>query len=908
MAVNKNDLQKILDQIEALTGKKITLDLDTKGPQELAQLFDTYEEKLINIRKQSSLLNMSLQETRDISKAIVQEMTKQNKTVQAARSAMTGLTGIATELLNEEREISALNQKRLSTLVKQAKINKQSLDDQATYIKRTGESTSEAIKRLKTESQSLNLRTKAGRQRAGEIANEKTILRAALDQEGIYDQIVKTAEKRLKLEQATTKSFGLTGAALSAASTIAGKFGMSHVSEELDDIQTKLSNDIRKAVELNNDKALGFAQRFQFAGKAISQTVGVLAKGMMDPLFIMGKIYTAFLDVNVAAVEYGRLTGKNGVNTAAMNSSLASSVDVLKVMAEITKEIGLDSSSVFSDADLGRLAEAKNLLGLSDKQASNLGTRSKVAGIGIRDYEKGIVGATNKYNTLNRSTIGHGAVLQEVLNTSDSISLSLAGNPDKLSAAASAAIALGLNLQRVDDIAASLTEFQSSISNELEAELLTGKQLNLEKAREYALSNDLAGLAKELSANGASAAEFSSMNRLQQESLAKALGMSRDELAKSIQLEALRKGLGKDAVEAAGDMTLAQVEQLDIQTRLKISLDKLAQAFSPILQAIIPIAEALASVILPIASVIGHIASGVSGLIKPLLIVYGIYKGALMLQQVALGVQTALNVQGMIAANRGLATIGTNRTIAALESRSLIAKTAGNALLLAQLVYYEGIAGLKMFANGLDDKSIAKKIILKGFDLAESVYLIFKNGLGMTELGTRGAIAAAASLTTAATAGQLALMPGLVAAEGALAAESVVVASSAIATNAAATFGLGTLAIVGALAAVAGATAAYFTMKDGVIDPKKGPVVSGEFGSVQLHPNDQIVAGTDLMGKKSGQSISTAAAGNDTHNEIKQMREENKSLLTALLNKSGNVYMDSNKVGKAHVLGSYKSA
>ena len=862
MAVNKNDLQKILDQIEALTGRKITLDLDTKGPQELAQLFDTYEEKLVNIRKQSSLLNMSLQETRDISKAIVQEMTKQNKTVQAARSAMTGLTGIATELLNEEREISALNQKRLSTLVKQAKINRQSLDDQAAYLKRAGETTSEAIKRLKAESQSLNLRTKAGRQRAGEIANEKTILRAALDQEGIYEQIVKTAEKRLKLEQATTKSFGLTGAALSAASTIAGKFGMSHVSEELEDIQTKLSNDIRKAVELNNDKALGFGQRFQFAGKAIGQTVKVLAKGMMDPLFIMGKIYTAFLEVNAAAVEYGRLTGQNGVNTAAMNSSLASSVDVLKVMSELTKEMNLDSAAVFSNADLGRLAEAKNLLGLSDKQAANLGMRSKIAGKGIREYEEGIVGATNKYNTLNRSVVPHGAALQEVLNTSDSISLSLAGNPDKITAAATAALSLGLNLQRVDDIAASITDFQSSISNELEAELLTGKDLNLEKARELALSNDLAGLSKELAKNGASAAEFSKMNRLQQDSLAKALGMSREELAKSAQLELLRAGASKEAIEAAGDMNLAQLEQASIQDRIKTSLDKLAQAFSPILQAIVPIAEALASVILPIASVIGHISSGVSGLVGPLMTVFGIFKG---IQLVSMGIT---------AATTGMATV--QASIVAMKTAEL------------------GTMGGMLTAMGLQNAYGA-------FRLAQETQM--------------GFLAGARAVMEETTLGTLLLQSGALVKNIALGTVSLVRAMGIAAMSAMSS--LSAIPVVGwalglAAAGTVAALGAKYMMKDGVIDPKKGPVVSGEFGTVQLDPNDQIAAGTNLLGNNStttNKSISnTVVDMGPVISELTALRSEMNSILSKILAKEGTVYMDSNKVGRAQVLGSYKSA
>ena len=908
-----DDLKKQLSALGAdTTAWDAQLQAAGTSVNKIANLLIQMQGSYTALNRAANGFNQSLSDSLDLAKAIVDELKKQEGPIVRAKKAMSGLVSIGQQLVDEERELNAIGEKRLKDLAREASTKLKNFQTEALNI---AGKLSIQNKITKVEQDAMHIAQMRSRQDsvalrvlAQKKADELNILNGYVLQDKAYRAIQAAAEKRYNLEKETTKTFGLTGAALSAASSIASKFGMSHVQDQVEEINLKLREEMRKEIELNNHKALGFGQRFQFAGKAIGQTIGVLAKGMIDPLFIMGKIYTAFLDVNVAAVEYGRLTGKNGVNTAAMNSSLASSVDVLKVMAETTKEIGLDSASVFSEQDLGRLAEAKNLLGLSDKQASNLGTRSKVAGIGIRDYEKGIVGATNKYNTLNRSTIGHGLVLQEVLNTTDSISLSLAGDPAKISAAASAALALGLNLKRVDDIAGSLTEFQSSISNELEAELLTGKQLNLEKAREYALSNDLAGLAKELSANGASAAEFSSMNRIQQESLAKALGMSRDELAKSIQLEALRKGLGKDAVEAAGDMTLAQVEQLDIQTRLKISLDKLAQAFSPILQAIIPIAEALASVILPIASVIGHISSGLSVLIKPLLFVYGIYKGiqAVMVASLAIGranyALKALQMgqEAFITREKG--------TQGLMDKQSLASRVLYNTALLYQLIKEEGIAGIKTFANTLDDKSIAKKIIIGAYNLAEQAYMLVKSGFSIADVGANAAVAVSKGVAATATAGQLASMPALITAQGALATETALTAGAAVVAAEAMTVGIGTVAIIAGIAAVLAAAGTYMMMKDGVIDPKKGPVVSGEFGSVQLHPNDQIVAGTDLMGKKSGQSISTAAAGNDTYSEMKQMREENKSLLTALLNKTGNVYMDSNKVGKAQVLGSYKSA
>ena len=94
-----------------------------------------------------------------------------------------------------------------------------------------------------------------------------------------------------------------------------------------------------------------------------------------------------------------------------------------------------------------------------------------------------------------------------------------------------AAAKLGTNLQGVQNISKGLLNFEDSISAELEAELLTGKELNLDKARQYALEGNIEGVAKEITKNIGSAADFGKMNVIQQEALAKAMGTSREELA-----------------------------------------------------------------------------------------------------------------------------------------------------------------------------------------------------------------------------------------------------------------------------------------------------------------------------------------------------------------------------------------
>ena len=138
-------------------------------------------------------------------------------------------------------------------------------------------------------------------------------------------------------------------------------------------------------------------------------------------------------------------------------------------------------------------------------------------------------------------------ILQEISKTSKIIQLNFKGNVSELAKSVLEAKKLGLSLDQVSKVGDSLLNFEQSISAELEAELLTGKNLNLEKARLYALNNDIAGLTKEIANQGITAEKFSRMNRIQQEAIAKTLGMSANELADSLyKQELIRKTGGKE--------------------------------------------------------------------------------------------------------------------------------------------------------------------------------------------------------------------------------------------------------------------------------------------------------------------------------------------------------------------------
>jgi len=124
--------------------------------------------------------------------------------------------------------------------------------------------------------------------------------------------------------------------------------------------------------------------------------------------------------------------------------------------------------------------------------------------------------------------------LKEIQNTSKLILVNFRGNIPALTNAILEAKKLGLSLDQVNKVAGSLVNFEESISAELEAELLLGRDINLERARLFALNNDIAGVTKEIAAQGITIESFSRMNRIQQEAIAKTLGMQAEELGKAL--------------------------------------------------------------------------------------------------------------------------------------------------------------------------------------------------------------------------------------------------------------------------------------------------------------------------------------------------------------------------------------
>lgn len=321
------------------------------------------------------------------------------------------------------------------------------------------------------------------------------------------------------------------------------------------------------------------AAGFKALGPAIAKT------------FSFSIITKSFLEFNKVNREVRQITGQTAKNFSTINSSLVTTIDQVKTIASLSKTLGINVNAAFGKDTILASTELTELLGLSADEAAQLALRSEAFGQNLQDVDDLTASTVSNFNRNNKTAVNFQDVLKDTANASGMLSVSLGKNPESLAAAATAARALGLNLKDVEQISNSLLNFQSSIEAELEAELLTGQQINLERARSAALMNDMKTLSEEIGNNEAVINSFSTGNRIQQQAIAKAMGVSTDQMAKMYYQHQINKGLSVEQAALAANINVEEAKRLAVQDQMAKSLEKIGSAFAPILEMVAMLAD-----------------------------------------------------------------------------------------------------------------------------------------------------------------------------------------------------------------------------------------------------------------------------------------------------------------------------
>ena len=168
------------------------------------------------------------------------------------------------------------------------------------------------------------------------------------------------------------------------------------------------------------------------------------------------------------------------------------------------------------------------------------------------------------------------AVFRQLAENAEAVALSINDGGDNLIKAAIQARKLGVEFRTVTGIADKLLDFESSIESQLEASVLLGREINLDRARQLALNNDLAGALEEVVTQVGGEAEFNELNRIQRQALADSVGVSVQELSRLVRDNANAGATG--VAQAAMTQEQVSVGILEATQQVARNTDKSAKA------------------------------------------------------------------------------------------------------------------------------------------------------------------------------------------------------------------------------------------------------------------------------------------------------------------------------------------
>jgi hypothetical protein len=265
--------------------------------------------------------------------------------------------------------------------------------------------------------------------------------------------------------------------------------------------------------------------------------------------------------------------------------------NLVEAQGQLNSALGL--AYEYSDETLKTQIMLTKQFGLTGEEAAGIYQFSVLAGKSSEKVNDEMVGAF----VASKNSLKVGAnfkdVMAEAAKVSGQLAANFKNNPALITAAIVQAKALGTTLEQTRDQGKSLLDFESSISNELEAELMTGQQMNLERARAAALMGDQVTVAKELANQGMTYEKFQNMNVLAQESFAKALGLSGDKLAEQLKKQKMAQESGKSLAEITKQDALEAEKRQTIQDRFNDAVEKLKDIFGIIGVILTPIAQIL---------------------------------------------------------------------------------------------------------------------------------------------------------------------------------------------------------------------------------------------------------------------------------------------------------------------------
>ena len=569
---------------------------------------EAYNQLLKNVQSTLRDINNDLKSTYDSWGSIINEVTKANTVLGNTKKGFREFYNISTQLLYNQENITKTSEKEIQNLQKRSEKSKILLEQQERQLR---------SQRVKTEEEKIAL------------DNLQGALTANLGEVAKTNQALKSQLLDLKAINATT---GLTGAILKGIGNIPGlsKIGnmlkvddavdsmREYAAEQLnlakneDEYQKKLASINKKLENAKSDKyqkkliqeredleqsardkSLNFVTKLNTAYVGISKLIGGFSKALVDPLTIFtalanqaGKIDQELVGFqkNLMLSRSGAIALRMELSQAAIatGSNLINTSDLAKAQSNLNELLGVQGKI---DADnLVVQTRLTKLVGIQAAEAAKLQFFAEATGEDFDQQYTAQLKTTQEVSKQFGVQINQKKVLEEVGKQGAFALAQFRGSVPALTEAVAQATALGTTLDAVNQVASSLLNFEDSISKELEAELLIGREINLERARYFALTNDITGLMNELNNEMGTFSDFQSLNVIQQQALAESLGMNVGQLSEMLLKQEYLNEQGEIIKDVTDDELRNRLESLSTQEKFNMAIEKLQGILGDLLQ------------------------------------------------------------------------------------------------------------------------------------------------------------------------------------------------------------------------------------------------------------------------------------------------------------------------------------
>jgi hypothetical protein len=305
--------------------------------------------------------------------------------------------------------------------------------------------------------------------------------------------------------------------------------------------------------------------------------------------FLIGAFNAVDQEVSEIGKEFG-YSRKEAIALRDTSIDIASEMNVVGVNSkEVVKSIGL-ASDMMGGLDMGaRLASGNPAAKQLVKDTALLTEKFQMSADEVKSMHdlSTLTGKSMGELAGTAAKMGGGLMtskqaMKALASVPKEVAVAFKGIPAQLAAAAQKAKLLGHDLKKVQDIGDGMLDIESSLQKEMEARAITGKNIQLDKARELALNGDIAGLQDELLKQSGSLQDFQKMNRLQQKSMADAMGMSVEEMTTMLTNAQKLKDLGvsqkkMDELQAKSAAELRAMSKDGMNEAMKGEIERMAK-------------------------------------------------------------------------------------------------------------------------------------------------------------------------------------------------------------------------------------------------------------------------------------------------------------------------------------------